>query len=82
MQPLLFRGSSGSVVRVSDWCLEGLGFKSQLVPEFFLWIHSFSLSKASINSHVPCVTVHTNIHTESCEYLTVRIWFLLADHAE
>jgi len=29
---------------------------------------------------VPRMTVHTNIHTESCEYLTVRIRFLLADH--
>ena len=40
---LLCCGPSGLVVRASDWCSEGLEFKSQLVPEF-LWGLNLSLS--------------------------------------
>ena len=39
---LLCRGPRGLVIRASDWYSEGLGFKSQMVPEFLLQI-SFSL---------------------------------------
>ena len=42
---LLFcHGHSGLVVRASDY-YSGLGFKSQMVPELFLWIISLDRAK-------------------------------------
>ena len=42
------RGPNGLMVNVSDWHSEGVGFKSHLDPEFFLWIY-FSLAQQHIN---------------------------------
>ena len=58
-----------------DWHSEGLGFKSQLLPEFFLWInfcHKPSLLALSVTNSQPSFT--SKVHTKYC--ITITYWFM------